>query len=358
MPVPVLNLEGDPVRLLRALIDIESVSGNEAEIAAAIDAALRPQQHLTVVRDGNVVIARTELGRTSRVVIAGHIDTVPVADNLPSRVSGTGKDMLVWGRGACDMKGGVAVQLSAAAALKRPERDITWVFYDCEEVEASRNGLERIARDHPDYLAGDFAVLCEPSNSGVEGGCQGTMRIEVRLRGVAAHAARPWMGHNAVHDAAGVLQRLADYVPAEVEVDGLRYREGLNAVRINGGIAGNIIPNQCDIEINYRFAPDKSEEDAKAEVRRVLGDFPMEITDVASGARPGLDLPEAKEFVAVVGGEPSAKFGWTDVARFSAMGVPAVNFGPGNPSKAHADDEFCPAAEVVACRDALVRWLA
>lgn len=358
MPVPVLNLEGDPVRLLRALIDIESVSGNEAEIAAAIDAALRPQQHLTVVRDGNVVIARTELGRTSRVVIAGHIDTVPVADNLPSRVSGTGKDMLVWGRGACDMKGGVAVQLSAAAALKRPERDITWVFYDCEEVEASRNGLERIARDHPDYLAGDFAVLCEPSNSGVEGGCQGTMRIEVRLRGVAAHAARPWMGHNAVHDAAGVLQRLADYVPAEVEVDGLRYREGLNAVRINGGIAGNIIPNQCDIEINYRFAPDKSEEDAKAEVRRVLGDFPMEITDVASGARPGLDLPAAKEFVAVVGGEPSAKFGWTDVARFSAMGVPAVNFGPGNPSKAHADDEFCPAAEVVACRDALVRWLA
>ena len=166
------------------------------------------------------------------------------------------------------------------------------------------------------------------------------------------------MGHNAVHDAAGVLQRLADYVPAEVEVDGLRYREGLNAVRINGGIAGNIIPNQCDIEINYRFAPDKSEEDAKAEVRQVLSDVPMEITDVAMGARPGLDLPAAKEFVAVVGGEPSAKFGWTDVARFSAMGVPAVNFGPGNPSKAHADDEFCPAAEVVACRDALVRWLA
>ena len=357
MPVPVLNLEGDPVRLLRALIDIESVSGNEAEIAGAIHAALRPYQHLTVVRDGNVVIARTELGRTSRVVIAGHIDTVPVANNLPSRVSGTGKDMLVWGRGACDMKGGVAVQLSAAAALKQPERDITWVFYDCEEVEASRNGLERIARDHPDYLAGDFAVLCEPTNSRVEGGCQGTMRIEVRLRGVAAHSARPWMGHNAVHDAAGVLQRLADYVPAEIEVDGLRYREGLNVVRINGGIAGNIIPNHCDIEINYRFAPDKSEEDAKAEVRRVLGDFPLEITDVAAGARPGLDLPAAKEFVAVVGGEPSAKFGWTDVARFSAMGVPAVNFGPGNPSKAHADDEFCPAADLVTCRDGLVRWL-
>jgi succinyl-diaminopimelate desuccinylase len=358
MPMPVLDLEGDPVRLLRALIDIESVSGNEAQIAGAIETALRPYRHLSVVRDGNTVIARTELGRTSRVVIAGHIDTVPVADNLPSRISGTGENMLVWGRGACDMKGGVAVQLSAAAALQHPDRDVTWVFYDCEEVEASRNGLARIARDHPDYLAGDFAVLCEPSNSGVEGGCQGTMRIEVRLRGVAAHSARPWIGHNAVHDAAGVLQRLADYVAAEVEVDGLRYREGLNAVRISGGIAGNIIPNRCDIEINYRFAPDKSEEDAEVEVRRVLAGFPLEVTDVAAGARPGLDLPAAKEFVAAVGGEPSAKFGWTDVARFSAMGVPAVNFGPGNPSKAHADDEFCPAAEVVACRDALVRWLA
>jgi succinyl-diaminopimelate desuccinylase len=355
--VPRLDLDGDPIDLVRALIDIESVSGNETEIANAIEAALRPYRHLAVVRDGNVIIARTDLGRRSRVVIAGHIDTVPVANNLPSRVTGSGDDMLVWGRGACDMKGGVAVQLSAAARLKEPARDVTWIFYDCEEVEASRNGLARIAREHPEYLAGDFAVLCEPSNSGVEGGCQGTMRIEVRLRGVAAHSARAWMGHNAVHDAAGVLQRLADYVPAEVEVDGLRYREGLNAVRINGGIAGNIIPNQCHIEINYRFAPDKSPQDAEAEVRRVLAGFPLVITDFAAGARPGLDLPAAKEFVAAVGGEPSAKFGWTDVARFSAMGVPAVNFGPGNPSKAHADDEFCPAAEVIVCRDALVRWL-
>lgn len=352
-----LDLEGDPIALLRALIDIESVSGNETEIAGSIEAALRPYGHLAVTRDGNVVLARTELGRGSRVVIAGHIDTVPVANNLPSRVTGTDHDTLVWGRGACDMKGGVAVQLAAAAALNQPARDVTWIFYDCEEVEARRNGLTRISRQRPGDLAGDFAVLCEPSNARVEGGCQGTMRIEVRLRGVAAHSARAWMGRNAVHDAAPVLQRLAEYQPAEIEVDGLLYREGLNAVRISGGTAGNIIPDSCQIEINYRFAPDKSPEQAEAQIRQVLRGFPLEVTDVAAGARPGLDRPAAKEFVAAVGGEPSAKFGWTDVARFSAMGVPAVNFGPGNPSKAHADDEFCPAADVVACRNALVRWL-
>lgn len=352
-----LDLEGDPIALLRALIDIESVSGNETEIAGSIEAALRPYGHLAVTRDGNIVLARTELGRGSRVVIAGHIDTVPVANNLPSRVTGTDHDTLVWGRGACDMKGGVAVQLAAAATLNRPARDVTWIFYDCEEVEASRNGLTRISRERPGDLAGDFAVLCEPSNARVEGGCQGTMRIEVRLRGVAAHSARAWMGRNAVHDAASVLQRLAEYQPAEIEVDGLLYREGLNAVRISGGTAGNIIPDSCQIEINYRFAPDKSPEQAEEQIRQVLRGFPLEVTDVAAGARPGLDRPAAKEFVAAVGGEPSAKFGWTDVARFSAMGVPAVNFGPGNPSKAHADDEFCPAADVVACRNALVRWL-
>ena len=324
--MPVLNLDRDPIALLRALIDIESVSGNETEIAGAIEAALRPYGHLAVTRDGNVVLARTELGRGSRVVIAGHIDTVPVADNLP-------------------------------AALTQPARDLTWIFYDCEEVEASRNGLSRISRERPRDLAGDFAVLCEPSNARVEGGCQGTMRIEVNLRGVAAHSARAWMGRNAVHDAAPLLQRLAEYQPAEVDVDGLRYREGLNAVRITGGVAGNIIPDRCEIEINYRFAPDKSPEEAENHIREVLAGFPLEVTDVAAGARPGLDRPAAKEFVAAVGGEPSAKFGWTDVAMFSAMGVPAVNFGPGNPSKAHADDEFCPASDVIACRDALVRWL-
>ena len=352
-----LDLNGDVVALLRQLTDIESVSGDEREIADQVESALRPYAHLEVIRDQNVIIARTESGRSERVVIAGHLDTVPIAGNVPSTVSGEGPEQLVWGRGACDMKGGVAVQLAVAAAVTAPTRDVTWIFYDNEEVEEHRNGLARIAREHPEYLDGSFAVLCEPSNAGIEGGCQGTMRAEIVLHGVAAHSARSWKGHNAIHDAADVLQRLSDYRPREIDVDGLTYREGLNAVSISGGIAGNVIPDRCTVAVNYRFAPDKDADAATAHLQEVFDGYELTVTDVALGARPGLDVPAAAEFVAAVGGATSAKFGWTDVARFSARGVPAVNFGPGDPSKAHADDEFCPAADVVSCRDALLRWL-
>jgi succinyl-diaminopimelate desuccinylase len=357
VPAP-LDLGGDVVELLRALIDIESVSGHETEIADRVAEALGGYGHLEVVRDGNVVIARTELGRSERVVIAGHLDTVPIAGNVPSWTThdSAGRE-ITWGRGACDMKGGVAVQLSVAASLARPRRDVTWVFYDNEEVEEYRNGLARIAREHPDYLNCALAVLCEPTNARIEGGCQGSMQLQLELRGVAAHSARSWMGRNAIHDAGGVLQLLGSYQPQQIEVDGLTYQEGLNAIMISGGIAGNVIPDRCVIEVNYRFAPDKSPAEAEAYVRTVLDGYPIRVTDVAAGARPGLDQPAAAEFLRAVGGEASAKLGWTDVARFSAMGIPAVNFGPGDPRKAHADDEFCPADDVVACRDALIRWL-
>jgi succinyl-diaminopimelate desuccinylase len=353
-----LNLDSDVVQLLRALIDVESVSGHEQEIADLIEQALRPYRHLNVLRDGNVVLARTELGRSERVVIAGHLDTVPVAGNLPSwtTYNSAGRE-IIWGRGACDMKGGIAVQLSAAAALLRPRRDITWIFYDNEEVEEYRNGLSRIAREHPEYLEGSFAVLCEPTNARIEGGCQGSMLLTVELTGLAAHSARAWIGRNAIHDAGPVLERLSSHQSQQIEVDGLTYREGLNAVRISGGIAGNVIPDRCVIEINYRFAPDKSPAEAEAYVREVLDGYSVRVLDVAAGARPGLDQPAAQEFLRAVGGEATAKLGWTDVARFSSMGIPAVNFGPGDPTKAHADDEFCPADDVVACRDGLLSWL-
>ena len=299
------------------------------------------------------MIARTNLDRAERVVIAGHLDTVPLAGNLPSWVEGD----LIYGRGTCDMKGGIAVMLAVAVAATEPARDLTWIFYDHEEVESSANSLTRLASTRPDWLAGDFAVLMEPTSAKVEGGCQGTLRFTVTTQGTAAHSARAWMGRNAIHDAAAVLAILAAHEPEQPDVDGLRYHEGLNAVGISGGIAGNVIPDACTISVNYRFAPNRSIEQAQQYCRDVLDGYELVFTDAAAGARPGLDLPAAADFVDAVGGQPSAKFGWTDVARFAALGIPAVNFGPGNPEKAHADDEFCPASELFTCRDALVRWL-
>lgn len=352
-----LDLHGDVVDLLQQLVDIESVSGNEQRITDAVEAALRDCDHLTVERIGNVVAARTMLGLPSRVVIAGHLDTVPVAGNLPSTRAVVDGVEMITGRGSVDMKGGDAVQLSCAAALTNPNRDVTWLFYDNEEVAAELNGLRRIADERPDLLAGDFAILGEATNAVVEAGCQGTLRISITTTGTAAHSARGWKGHNAIHDAGEVLRRLSSYEARRVLVDGLEYREGLNAVRITGGIAGNVIPDRCEIEINYRFAPSRSVDEAVAHLRVVFDGFDVVLTDASPGALPGLGTPAAQEFLAAVGGEPAPKFGWTDVARFSALGIPAVNFGPGDPGKAHADDEATPVADVYSCREALLRWL-
>lgn len=356
-----LDLTGDVVDLARALCDIPSVSGDERAVADAVEEALRRVPHLTVLRDGDAVVARTDLGRDERVLVAGHLDTVPIAGNLPTRLVGTGASAEIWGRGTVDMKGGVAVQLACAAALAEPTRDVTWVFYDCEEVEGARNGLGRLVRDHAALLDADVAVLCEPTSAAIEGGCNGTLRAEVRVPGRAAHSARAWRGVNAIHGAAPVLAALAAYEPREAVVDGLRYREGMNAVGIRGGIAGNVIPDECVVTVNHRFAPDRSPEEAVAHVRELFDGFEVTVVDLAPGARPGLDHPAAAGFAravqALTGRPPAAKEGWTDVARFAALGVPAVNFGPGDPALAHADDERCPVADLRTCVDALRTWL-
>ena len=350
---PALDLTQDAVGLTAAVCDVESVSGEEATLADAIEAALLPLDHLRVERDGNAVFARTELGRAERVVVAGHIDTVPVAGNLPCRL----EEGRLYGCGTTDMKSGVAVALRLAASVPEPVPDVTWVFYDLEEVEATRNGLGRVARTHPDWLAGDFAVLMEPTSATVEGGCQGSMRADVTVRGHRAHSARSWYGVNAVHAARDVLDRLATYRPAEVEIDGLVYREGLNAVGIAGGVAGNVVPDECTVSVNYRFAPDKSPEQAADVVREVFDGFEVAVADAAPGAMPGLSHPAAAAFVAAIGKEPQPKFGWTDVARFSALGIPAVNYGPGDPNLAHTREEHVEVALIAECEDRMRTWL-
>ncbi len=354
--MPTLDLAADAVSLTRQLVDIESVSRNERPIADAVEAALRTLPHLTVVRRGNTVLARTDLGRPSRVVLAGHLDTVPVNDNLPSRL----EDGILHGLGTCDMKGGVAVILKIAATVAEPVHDLTFVLYECEEIESELNGLRLLSESDPELMVADFAVLMEPSNAVVEAGCQGTLRVEVRTRGERAHSARSWRGVNAIHGAADVLRRLQDYQPRRPVIDGLEYHEGLNAVSIRGGVAGNVIPDECVVEVNYRFAPDRSEAEALAHVRDFFAGYDLTLTDTAPGALPGLDRPAAAAFVQAVGGddaEVNPKFGWTDVARFTALGVPAVNYGPGDPILAHKQEEHVPVDQIARCEAQLRSWL-
>jgi succinyl-diaminopimelate desuccinylase len=356
-PAHALDLAATSIELTRALCDIESVSGNETTLADAIVAALSGCDHLEIIRDGDTIVARTALGRAQRVVIAGHIDTVPLNNNLPTRMETIDGVDYLWGRGTVDMKAGVAVQLKLAAELTAPAVDVTWMWYDHEEVSAELNGLGRLAANRPDLFAGDFAILGEPTNSQIEGGCNGNLRVEIRAFGLRAHSARAWIGDNAIHKIAPVLDTLAAYQPREVEVDGLVYREGLNAVGISGGVAGNVIPDEAMVHVNYRFAPSRSAAEALAHVTELFPGYEITVVDEAEGARPGLDAPIARQFLAAVGGEAKPKYGWTDVARFSALGVPAVNYGPGDPLKAHADDERVALTQITACEEGLRSWL-
>ncbi|WP_137145529.1 succinyl-diaminopimelate desuccinylase [Mycolicibacterium sp. CR10] len=351
-----LDLHGDPVALTAALVDIPSESRHETRIADEIEAALREQTTgFEIIRNGDAVLARTNHGKRSRVLLAGHTDTVPAADNLPSRLV----DGVLHGCGTSDMKSGDAVFLHLAATVADPAHDITLVMYDCEEIEASANGLGRIERELPEWLAADVAILGEPSGGYIEAGCQGTLRVVVNASGTRAHSARSWLGDNAIHKLGDVLARLKEYRPRSVDIDGCVYREGLSAVRIDGGIAGNVIPDAARLTVNFRFAPDRSVEQAYAHVREVFDglDVAIDLTDSAAGALPGLTRPAAAALVDAAGGQVRAKYGWTDVSRFAALGIPAVNYGPGDPNLAHRADEHVAIEQITATTETLRRYL-
>lgn len=381
--------------LLEQIMGAYSVSDSEGPLAGAVERFLRRQPHLAVRRHGDTVVASTDFGKAQRVILAGHLDVVPVIDNFPpewlepgdARIRGDVAsahpgERVMWGRGATDMKASDAVMLYLAAVLDGrnadPNYDLTYVFYDHEEVAAEKNGLRKVVETHPDWITGDFAIIGEPTDCGIEGGCNGTMRFDVITHGVAAHSARAWMGSNAIHKAAEILGRLAAYEPKDVTVDGLVYREGVNATLISGGKGTNVIPDECRVHVNYRFAPDKTLAEAKAlmigaDAGAELGNgehvatggmfegFGIEMKDESPSARPGMDSPLAASLARLVkertGREPLAKLGWTDVARFAILGIPAVNLGAGSPLLAHKHDEQLPESDLALMADILERWL-
>lgn len=353
-----LDLHADVVTLTEQLCNVASVSGDEQRLADAIEHALAACNHLVVIRSGNTVVARTQLGRARRVILAGHIDTVPINANVPVERRTVNGQELLWGRGTVDMKGGVAVLLKLAATITEPNVDVTYMFYDNEEVAAELNGLKRLADEHPQLFHADLAILGEPSNAGIEGGCNGNLRVNLTFTGKRAHSARNWMGVNAIEKAAATLQLVRDYQAETIEVDGLDYRESLSVVGIAGGVAGNVIPDECVVQVNYRFAPSRSASEAEVLLRELFVDADaFTVDDAVDGARPGLNTDVVRELIAVMQVTPKPKYGWTDVARFSALGVPAINLGPGDPSLAHADDEQVPVAQILTVFEGLSAWL-
>jgi succinyl-diaminopimelate desuccinylase len=348
----------DLLALTAELVAIPSVSRHEAAICDWLEHELRPIDGLDVTRVGDNVVARTDLGRASRLLLVGHTDTVPVNGNAAPRIEG---DRL-YGLGAADMKGGLAVMLDAARGVPSPAVDVTFVFYAREEISASESGLLELFAERPELLEGDAALIGEPTAGHIEAGCQGTMRLRVVLRGERSHTARPWMGTNAIHRLAGLLGALADYDERRPVLDGCEYREAMQAVMVEGGVAANVVPDHASVTINHRFAPDRSPTEAERHVREVLdphlGDEDeIEVVDVSPGAPPALDHP----LIAAVRRRNdltvSAKLGWTDVARFAEHGIPAANFGPGDSTLAHTAGEHLDRAPLEAVARATIDLL-
>ncbi|HEY1989333.1 MAG TPA: succinyl-diaminopimelate desuccinylase [Acidimicrobiales bacterium] len=335
------SVSSDLLDLTASLVAIPSLSHHEGQLADAVEAALRLCPWLGVERVGDNVVGRTDLGRSRRLVLAGHLDTVPpAAGNDQPRLDGD----TLYGLGAADMKGGLATFLHLAGTLPEPAVDVTWCFYAREEVARSDSGLEELWQQRPDLLAADAAILGEPTGGVVEAGCQGTMRIRVVMAGERAHTARPFTGRNAIHRLGPALDAIAAYPVRRVVIDGCEYAEQLQAVLVEGGVASNVVPDQAMVTINHRFAPDRDAAEAEASVRALLegllepGDS-WEMVEAAPGAPPSLGDPHLARLVAATGAAPRAKVGWTDVASFAAHGIPATNFGPGDPLLAHTPGE-------------------
>jgi succinyl-diaminopimelate desuccinylase len=343
--------------LTRTLCAVPSVSGDEATLTDAIETRVRARaSKLSIDRIANNVVVRTNARRARRIILAGHIDTVPVNGNAEPRVEGD----VLHGLGAADMKGGLAVLLALTelAAHKDAPHDLTFVWYEGEEVADPHNGLRHLFEVAPDLLSGDLAFLLEPTGGWVEAGCQGTLHARVTVRGERAHTARPWMGRNAIHRAAELLQRVASAESEVVNVDGLEYREALQVVRVEGGVANNVVPDACSFVVNRRFAPSRTVADAEAELRVLLsGTDDIEVVSASPSAAPNLNHPLIAEFVGTLDIAVRPKLGWTDVARFASHGVPALNYGPGDPTLAHTADERVDRGDIEGCFNVLAHFL-
>ena len=351
-----LNLYINPIELTASLVNIPSESHNEKQIVQQIELALHKQAPwLEITRIGNSILARTKLNRPLRIILAGHVDTVPIINNIPSFI----KARELWGCGTSDMKAGNAVFLYLITTISKPCYDITLIMYDCEEVEYHANGLSKIKCDLPEWLEANIAIFGEPSDGFIEAGCQGTMRISINSVGTRSHSARPWSGSNAIHNLTKVLNLIREYQPHNMRIENCNYQECLSAVQINGGISGNIIPDTASIIVNFRFIPNMSIDKAFSHLCKIFKkvEANVNLIDASEGALPNLNKPVINMLLNSTNIGVRAKYGWTDVARLTSLGIPSINWGPGSPNSSHKSDERINVSRVIKFTKILKNYL-
>jgi succinyl-diaminopimelate desuccinylase len=340
-----------------ALVSIDSVSGHEGLITSFVEEQLSTNPLLDVERVGDNVVARTTGHHATRLLVAGHTDTVP-GDARDAVIAGD----VLRGVGACDMKGSLSVMLEIAKDPTPRSVEVSWVFYAREEIARAESGLLELAQLRPDLLEADVAILAEPTGGVVEAGCQGSLRVGVELNGKRAHTARPFTGRNALHRLGNLLYRVAAYQPRTVTIDGVDFTEQLQAVSVGGGVAPNVVPDLANCTLNHRYAPDRTHDEAFSWMRGFLGDCledgdVLELIDWAPAAAPSLENDHLRALVTLSKRVPRGKMGWTDVATFAELGVPATNYGAGDPLLAHRSDEFVTLGELDVFAEVLREWL-
>ncbi len=335
------------------LINTPSVIGNEEEITTAIEvrlAVVRPLRRL-----GNALVVGEPTGKPI-IALYGHTDTVPEQDNGTAGIS----NERIHGLGASDMKAGLAVMVHLLEAREITEApyDLVGVFYDKEEGPSADNGLEAVLDTIPWLADAAFSIVLEPTDLNLELGCNGAMNADVVFNGHAAHSARPWLGENAVTKAGAWLAEMHDRRPESVEIAGLEYREVFSVTKASGGIANNVLPARFTINLNYRFPPIYSIDEAEARLRDIASAADeITITDRASAGTIPEGNPHLDRLEGLVGGAKTAKQGWTDVARLTERGIPAVNYGPGEVAQAHQVTESVPIDNLGTVFDVLHEFL-
>jgi succinyl-diaminopimelate desuccinylase len=321
------------------LVDVPSESRSEVALVELVRDLVPGPAHYD---DGEVL-----LYGSGPVVLAGHLDTIPAQGNIPGRIA----DGAVHGLGASDMKAGVAVMIELARAGV-PGR---YLFFTREEVPVAESPLPAL---FDSGLVDDvqLAVVLEPTDCILHGGCLGNIQARVTFRGESAHSARPWTGVNAIHELIRGLQGLAELEPLDVELDGLTFREVVSAVRIEGGIAANVVPASASVELNFRYAPGRTREEAEARLRSLVPAGALDVLSNSPSAPPALMNPLAVRLRELVP-EIAPKQAWTPVAQFAERGIDAINYGPGATAYAHKQDEQVPVASLDRCFETLRTFL-